>query len=108
MAEICIAVPLSNAETERVFSFLRKAFAKERQSLENRVLQNNLILRCDTNTVSERYSHAIDLFLSVNTSGQIRKGSRRTCGYPERHAKVRRKNNTLFQSPIQGRIQENI
>jgi hypothetical protein len=28
VAEICIAVPLSNAETERVFSFLWKVFAK--------------------------------------------------------------------------------
>ena len=35
----------------------------------------------------------------MNPSGQIRKGSRQTCGYQERHAKVRRKNNTLFQSP---------
>ncbi len=52
-----------------------------------------------TNTSPERYSHAIDLFLSVNPSGQIRKGSRRTCGYQERHAKVRRKNNTPFRSP---------
>ena len=99
VAEICIAVPLSNAETERVFSFLWKVFAKERQSLKNRALENTLILRCDTNTSPERYSHAIDLFLSVNPSGQIRKGSRRTCGYQERHAKVRRKNNTPFRSP---------
>ena len=50
VAEICIAIPLSNAETERVFSFLWKLFAKERQSLKNRALENTLILRCDTNT----------------------------------------------------------
>ena len=62
--EICIAIPLSNAEMECVFSFLWKVFAKERRSLKNQALENTLILRCDTNTSPERYSHAIDLFLS--------------------------------------------
>ena len=67
--------------------------------MKNRALKNTLILRCDTNTSQERYSHAIDLFLSMSTSGQTRKGPRRTCGYQKRHAKVRHKNNTLLPSP---------
>ena len=33
--EICLVIPLSNAESERVYSFLWHIFSKERQPLEH-------------------------------------------------------------------------
>ena len=91
IAELCIAVPISNAESERVFSFLWLIFSKERQSQENSTLENILRLRCDNNFSEERYKHAIDLFLREYPSGEVRKRSRRLDGhvYPKRVCKKR-------------------
>ena len=44
IAELCIAVPISNAESERVFSFLWRIFSKERQSQDNSTLESILRL----------------------------------------------------------------
>jgi hypothetical protein len=62
--ELGITLPIGNAESERVFSFLWRIFSKERQSLSNNTVLDNLRLRCDTNYNPQRYERAIELFLS--------------------------------------------
>ena len=62
--ELGIALPIGNAESERVFSFLWPVFSKERQSLSNDTMLDILRLRCDTNYNPQRYERAIELFLS--------------------------------------------
>ena len=67
IAELCIAIPLSNAESERVFSYLWRQLTKERMSLNHDTLENILQLRSSNNFEVESYDQAIDLFqLSVN------------------------------------------
>ena len=80
VAELALAMPLSNAESERVFSFLWRVFNKERQSLENKTLETILRLRCDDEYSPERYTHAIQLFLTEHPDGTLRKGERRVDG----------------------------
>ena len=80
VAELSLAMPLSNAESERVFSFLWRVLSKERKSLSNSALENILRLRCDQDFSPQRYSHAIELFLSEYPDGTVRKGSRRVDG----------------------------
>lgn len=89
IAELCIAVPISNAESERVFSFLWRIFSKEHQSQDNSTLESILRLRCDNNYSEERYKHAIDLFLREYPNGEVRKRSRRLDGhvYPKKRAR---------------------
>ena len=60
--ELGIALPIGNAESERVFSFLWRVFSKERQSLSNDAMLDVLRLRCDTNYDPQRYERAIELF----------------------------------------------
>lgn len=88
IAEICIALPISNAESERVFSFLWRVFSKERQSLDNNTLEDILRLRCDSDHSEERYGHAIELFLSEYPNGEVRKRRRRLDGheYPSKRS----------------------
>ena len=71
VAEICIAIPLSNAECERVFSFLWRLYTKERQSLHHETLEKLLMLRCDNDYDVGNYSHAIELFLNEYPDGTI-------------------------------------
>ena len=47
IAEISIALPICNAESERVFSFLWRAFLRDRQSLKTDTLEDILCLRSD-------------------------------------------------------------
>ena len=54
VAEIGLALPISNAEAERVFSFLWRIFTKERTWLQNKTLENILRLRCDKDFSDER------------------------------------------------------
>ena len=44
VAELCIVMPLANAEAERIFSLLWRIFCKERSSLSNEVQENLLRL----------------------------------------------------------------
>ena len=82
IAEICIASPLANAESERVFTFLWRLFSKERTLLKNDILKNLLQLRCDFS--AQRYKRAIDLFETVYPDGTVRKAARHAEGqcYP--------------------------
>ena len=74
-------MPISNAETERVFSFLWRVFAKDRQSFKNTGLKNILHLKFDQDMSPDRYDHAIDLFLTEHPNGELRKTPRRVSGY---------------------------
>ena len=65
VAELCIAIPISNAESERVFSFLWNVFSKNRQSLKNSSLEDILRLRCGTDFSDKRYNHLPYKQLSV-------------------------------------------
>ena len=47
--EICLVAPLSNAESERVFSLLWHIFSKERQSLKRDTLEILLHIELDNN-----------------------------------------------------------
>ena len=51
--EICLTAPLSNAESERVFSFLWYIFSKERQSLSHETLEMLLHIRSDVRQSKE-------------------------------------------------------
>lgn len=81
LAEIAIAMPASNAETERVFSFLWRIFSKDRQSFKNKQLENILRMRCDRDFSPDRYNHAIELFLNEHPNGEIRERRRRVDGH---------------------------
>ena len=88
VAELCIAMLLSNVETKRVFSFLWRVFAKNCQSMKNQALEDALILHAETDTLAERYVHAIELFLSAHPNGGNPKNPRCLNGYIERKKKV--------------------
>lgn len=82
IAEIGIVFPLSNAEAERVYSFLWRVFSKERTSLSNTSLEDILRLRNDSDHDPQRYKHAVDLFLTVYPDGTtVRKRARRPDGH---------------------------
>ena len=81
IAELCIAIPLSNAECERIFSFLWRQFSKERGSLGNDTLELILQLHNDKNFSPERYDHAIELFLTQCPDGTVRKRRRHIEGH---------------------------
>ena len=83
--EISLVTPLANAESERVFSFLWRNFSKERSSLKNKTLENNLIMRGDTDYSDERYCDVIEMFLNEYPDGAVRKKVRRTTGYNYPH-----------------------
>ena len=98
IAEICIAIPLSNAETERVFSFKWRVFAKNQQSLKNQSLENVLILRNETDTSPKKYEDAIEMFLSVHPNGEVRKNPRRPDGYEPQNKKSRKSTKQISAS----------
>ena len=86
IAEISIALPICNAESQRVFSFLWRAFSKDRQSLKNDTLEDILRLRSGMDYKPSKYDHANELFLSEYPNGDMRKRGRRLDGrnYPEK------------------------
>ena len=86
VAKISIVLPICNAESERVFSFLWCAFSKERQLLKNDTLEDILRLRSDMDYKPSKYDHAIELFLSEYPNGDVRKRGRHLDGhnYPEK------------------------
>ena len=63
--EICLAVPLFNAESERVFSFLWCIFSKEQQSMKHCTLEILLRIRSDVNLCEERYKDAVDMTMNT-------------------------------------------
>ena len=86
VAEILIGLPICNAESGRVFSFLWCAFSKERQLLKNNTLEDILHLRSDMDYKPSKYDYAIELFLSKYPNGNVRKRGRHLDGhnYPEK------------------------
>ncbi len=91
--ELGIALPIGNAESERVISFLWHVFSKERQSLSNNTMLDILRLRCDTNHNPQRYERAIELFLSEHPSGKVCEHPRHLDGH--RPAKRPRKQKSV-------------
>ena len=79
--EICLAVPLSSAESERVFSFLWCTFSKEWQSMKHETLEILLRIRSDVDLREEQYSDAVDMFLSEYPDGTVRKRKRHLQGH---------------------------
>ena len=74
IAEICIVVLLSNAESEQMFSYLWRQLSKERMSLNHETLERILQLRSIVKDYCiETYDHAIDLFLTEFPNGTVRK-----------------------------------
>ena len=86
VAEISIALPICNAESERVFSFLWRAFSKERQLLKNDTLEDILRLRSDMDYKPSKYHHATELFLSQYPNDHVRKRGHHLDGqnYPDK------------------------
>ena len=74
IAEIYIVIPLSNAESKRIFSYLWSQLSKEWMSLDNQILERILQLqRAGKNYCIETYDHTIDLFLTEFPDGTFRK-----------------------------------
>ena len=71
--EICLAAPLSNAESKRVFSLLWHIFSKERQSLKYDTLEIILHIGLHNHQSKERYGEAVEMFLKEYPDGTIRK-----------------------------------
>ena len=86
IAEISIALPICNSESERVFSFLWCAFSKDCQSVKNNTLEDILCLRSDMDYKPSKYDHAIEFFLSEYPNSDVRKRGRYLDGhnYPEK------------------------
>ena len=93
VAEISIALHICNAESERVFSFLWRAFSKERQLLKNDTLEDILRLRSDMDYKPSKYDHATELFLTEYPNGDVRKRGRHLDGhnYPKNEKVMDRK-----------------
>ena len=76
IAEICIVLPISSADVERVFSSFARTLSKERMSLKNDTIENLLIIRSDkTNIKTKSYKFIINKFLTENPDGNARKKS---------------------------------
>ena len=81
VAEVCLVTPLSNAESERDFSFLWRNFSKERSSMKNDSMENILGLQDDKDLSKQRYRHAIKLFLEEYPDGTLRQRSHHLNGH---------------------------
>ena len=81
LAEISLVIPLSNAEAERVYSFLWRVYTKERTRLNNSTLEDILRVRGDRDYSDEKYEKAIELFMTNNPDGTERKRTRRPAGH---------------------------
>ena len=81
IAEISVALPICNAESERFFSFLWHAFSKDRQSLKNDTLEDILCLRSDMDYKPSKYDHAVKFFLPEYPNGDVRKRGGRLDGH---------------------------
>ena len=107
IAELCIAIPLSNAESERVFSYLWRQLSKERMSLNHETLERILQLRSSRQDYSlESYNHAIDLFLTEYPDGTVRKLGQHVDGhaYPAKWKKGNNGNSVPITLPSLERI----
>ena len=91
IAELCISIPLSNAKSERVFSYLWRQLSKEQMSLSQETLENILKL-CSSNENCdlESYDKAIDLFLTKYPDGTVHMRARHADGheYPAKRKKA--------------------
>ena len=70
---IMYSIPLSNAECERVFSFMWRIYNKDRASMSHETLERLLQLRIDSDFSAKNYMHVVELFLTEYPDGSIRK-----------------------------------
>ena len=91
--EICIVLPVSSADIERVFSSFAKTVSKERQSLKTATLENILVVRHNDfdGFNPSRYEKIVKEFLENNPDGTVRKGAPRVCGYKKHNRKPKNK-----------------
>ena len=91
--ELCLAAPLSNAESERIFSFLWHIFSKDRQSMKHDTLEILLRIRSDDDQRKGRYEDAVQMFLNEYPDGTVRKRKRHLQGhdYPSRRVSTQKK-----------------
>ena len=77
IGEICISIPLSNAECKCIFSFLWRQLTKDRFSMNNETLERILQFWFRTGDYSmEQYDHATDYFLTKYPDESVRKKRR--------------------------------
>ena len=95
--EISLVTPLINAESGRVFSFLWRAFSKERSSLKNETLEMLLHVRGDEDFSNSRYEDAVSMFLNEYPDGSIRQWKRRVegCRYLQSRKSLKKTNNNV-------------
>ena len=82
IAEICISIPLSNAECKHILSFLWRQLTKDRLSMNNKTLERIFQFRFGTGDYSiKQYDHAIDLFLTEYPDRTVRKKQKQPDGH---------------------------
>ncbi|XP_057294742.1 uncharacterized protein LOC130623291 [Hydractinia symbiolongicarpus] len=81
LVEICLVIPISNAEVERVFSGFTKMMTRDRLSLKNESQEAILRVRGDRNFKPSRYDKAVTMFLNQYPNGEVRKRARRLDGH---------------------------
>ena len=64
LAEVFIGIPLSNAEAERIYSFLWRVHTKERTQLNNSTMEDIIRVRGDCDFPDKKYEKAIELFMT--------------------------------------------
>ena len=95
--EICLTAALSNAESERVFSFLWVIFSKEQQSINHDTLEILLHIWSDVDLHEERYGDAIDMLSNENPDGAVRERKCHLQGHKCPLRRVSKKNPTMMQ-----------
>ena len=75
IAEICIVLPISSADVERVFSSFARILSVKRLSLRNLAIENTLIAASNDfeGFKADRYQSVVDDFLHYHPDGEIRK-----------------------------------
>ena len=88
IVKLCLAAPLCNAESERVFWFLWRIFSKDRQSKKHETLEIIFHTRSDDGQIKESYRDVSNMFLNEYPEGTVRKRKRHLHGheYPSHRA----------------------
>ena len=73
LAEISTLILLSNAEAERVHSFLWRVYTKEQTRPNNSTLEDVLRVRDDRDFSDKQYKKTIELFMTKKQDGTKRK-----------------------------------
>ena len=90
--EICLVIPLSNAKSKRVSSFLWRLSSKKRQLLKQETLISLLHERSDNKFSPERFTEVVNMSMMEFIDGLLRKHKRHLQDhqYPKSVRKTRR------------------